>query len=146
MFIFRSGASPAIFKLCRSNNASIKRHAERRHKNNVKEADVRSYYDCDETVRMARRKCEAEQNTEASAKQNIIVDSSLCKRPGETTKSKQSIRHTPQKMQTRISFETRNSSKESHSVTRESNVPRDSALHAKIDSLIDEFKDFKIGE
>ena len=47
-------------------------------------------------------------------------------------------------MQTRISFETRNSTKESPSATQESYVPRDSALHAKIDSLINEFKDFKI--
>ena len=93
--IYRSGASSAIFKLCRSNNASIKRHVEQRHKNNAKEADIRSYYGCDETVRMARRKCETEQSTDTSAKPNISVDSSLCKNPDETTPKT----HTPQKIQ-----------------------------------------------
>ena len=110
----------------------------------MKEADVRSYYDCDETVRMARRKCEAEQSTEPRAKPKISVGSSLCKRPGETTSSEQSRTHSPQKMQTKISFKTSNSAKESPSAIKESEVTRDSALHAKVDSLINEFKEFKI--
>lgn len=140
LFIFRSGESSAIFKLCRSNNTSIKRHVERRHKNNVKEADVRSYYDCDETVRMARKKCEAEQGTETSAKPNITMDSSLCKKPVEITLKT----HTPEKMQKEIDFKTSNIKKRSSSAVKESEVTRDSALHSKIDNLIDEFKDFKI--
>ena len=140
MFIFRSGASSAIFKLCRSNNTSIKRHVERRHKNNVKEADVRSYYDCDETVRMARKKCEAEQGTETSAKPNITMDSSLCKKPVEITLKT----HTPEKMQKEIDFKTSNIKKLSSNAVKESEVIRDSALHSKIDNLIDEFKEFKI--
>ena len=95
----------------------------------MKEADVCSYYDCDATVRMARRKCEAEQTTEASAKQNIIVDSSLYQRPGETTSTVKNT-HAAENAN-KISFETSNSTKESPSAIQERYVPR-------------KIKDFKI--
>ena len=89
---------------------------------------------------MARRKCEAEQSTGTSAKPNISVDSSLCKNPDETTPKTR----TPQKIQKTISFKACNSEKESPSVIKDSEITCDSALHAKVDGLINEFKEFKI--
>ena len=89
---------------------------------------------------MATRKCEAEQSTETSAKPNNSVDSSLSKNPDETTP-----KHTrPPKIQKTISFKACNSEKESPSAIKDSEITCDSALHATVDSLINEFKEFKI--
>ena len=61
------------------------------------------------------------------------------------TLMKQLQKHTrPPKIQKTISFKACNSEKESPSAIKDSEITCDSALHATVDSLINEFKEFKI--
>ncbi|CAB4022616.1 Hypothetical predicted protein [Paramuricea clavata] len=149
---FRTGESPKLYQLCRSNKTSIKRHAERRHDNNLSQADVRSYYDSDETVRMARKKYEAQQSighpkkvdtvVRVQSAPNVSEGSTLSKSPEETISGGQLKTYLPEKVQTKLSFNA--SCSEEQSSVKQGELTTDASLHAKVDTLINEFKEFKI--
>ena len=121
-------------------------------------ADVRPYYDSDETVRLARKKCEAQQSSEISPitigcpKKADTVQSSPCgsdgltsstlsKLPDATTSGGQ-LTHLPDKVQTKLQFNSPSS--EEQLLLKQGKLRNDASLHTKVDTLINEFKEFKI--
>lgn len=136
-----------MYKLCRTNNTTLARHAKRRHDGNLSEIDVQPYLGSSETVRKARMHCEKHCSKDVLAVVPSSVDpasstSEEKRLSDELEKSAEVVQPVDApvpakkqigKVQTTLAFE-------GQAVHGQ---PVDS-LHSKIDTLMKEVKELKL--
>lgn len=149
----RAGKDSKVFQLCRRDKTTINRHIERRHKKSSN-IIIKSFYDNDERVKNAR-KC-IESQSQVTPKQTKQGSTAVMAPPLQTTlhtnRSASSISSPsatkyasgsakPKAITQSTLTLNPNSSTECEDTTQSKEY---ASLHAKIDTLINGFKDFKI--
>ena len=144
----RAGKHSNMFKLCRQNRTTTNRHIQRHHaKSKSSDVIIKPLYDSDESVKKAQ-KCLEESQEQSSTKQSSTVASAPhlqtrilpdvpfnappMPHKGDNAGSTKPL------MQATL---TRNSRT---TINEDASQSNDASLHSKIDTLISEFKDFKV--
>jgi hypothetical protein len=165
--VFRSGAHPDVFKLCRRDKSSVSRHITRHHGGKSNNVDVQPYYSAGETIKNARKyieniekkdshsdqdkRAEKKLNNTGTADMPAASQPSPVARTQSTLISKTGISSPPASqhlIQSTLNISAKSVDNMSTTTLLKgqgfSRATSDVSLHAKVDMLIQEFKAFKL--
>ena len=96
--VFRSGAHPDVFKLCRRDKSSVNRHITHRHGGKSNIVDVKPYYSAGETIKKARKYIEnlekdsdSDQDKHAEKKLNNPAGMSQASQPSPVARTQSTL-------------------------------------------------------